>query len=75
MDFAISSDRALRPAEILDSNSARCAGVVCDQESKAAREAFGDVVVDHYLNTARQEQAVYDRRVSDVDLQRNFERA
>jgi hypothetical protein len=31
--------------------------------------------VDHYANTARQEQAVYDRRVSEVDLQRNFERA
>jgi len=27
------------------------------------------------VNTARQEQAVYDRRVSDVDLLRNFERA
>ena len=43
--------------------------------SKAARAAFGDVVVDHYVNTARQEQAVYDRRVTDLDLQRNFERA
>jgi glutamine synthetase len=45
------------------------------EESKIAREAFGDVVVDHYVNTARQEQLVYDRRVSDVDLLRNFERA
>ena len=43
--------------------------------SKAARAAFGDVVVDHYVNTARQEQAVFDRRVTDLDLQRNFERA
>lgn len=43
--------------------------------SKPARAAFGDVVVDHYVNTAWQEQAVYDRRVTDVDLQRNFERA
>ncbi|MGZ8398990.1 MAG: glutamine synthetase family protein [Gemmatimonadales bacterium] len=43
--------------------------------SKAARAAFSDVVVDHYVNTARQEQAVYDRRVTEVDLQRNFERA
>jgi len=43
--------------------------------SKAARAAFGDVVVDHYVNTAWQEQRVYDRRVTDVDLQRNFERA
>jgi glutamine synthetase len=45
------------------------------EHSQAARAAFGDVVVDHYANTARQEQAVYDRRVSEVDLQRNFERA
>lgn len=45
------------------------------EQSKIAREAFGDVVVDHYVNTARQEQAVYDRRVTDVDLVRNFERA
>ncbi|HEY5939196.1 MAG TPA: glutamine synthetase family protein [Gemmatimonadales bacterium] len=43
--------------------------------SKAARAAFGDVVIDHYVNTARQEQAVFDRRVTDLDLQRNFERA
>ena len=43
--------------------------------SKAARAAFGDVVVDHYVNTAWQEQRVYDRRVTDLDLQRNFERA
>jgi glutamine synthetase len=45
------------------------------EQSKIAREAFGDVVVDHYVNTARQEQMVYDRRVTDVDLVRNFERA
>lgn len=44
-------------------------------ESQIAREVFGDVVVDHYVNTARQEQAVYDRRVTDLDLLRNFERA
>ncbi|MBI4421120.1 MAG: glutamine synthetase, partial [Gemmatimonadetes bacterium] len=44
-------------------------------ESRLAREVFGDVVVDHYVNTARQEQAVYDRRVTDLDLLRNFERA
>jgi len=45
------------------------------EKSKPARAAFGDVVVDHYVNTARQEQAVYDKRVTDLDLQRNFERA
>ncbi|HEY7682501.1 MAG TPA: glutamine synthetase family protein [Gemmatimonadales bacterium] len=45
------------------------------EASQAARAAFGDVMVDHYVNTARQEQAVYDRRVTDLDLMRNFERA
>ncbi len=43
--------------------------------STVARAAFGDLVVDHYVNTARQEQAVYDKRVSSIDLERNFERA
>jgi glutamine synthetase len=45
------------------------------EQSAVARAAFGDVVVDHYLNTARKEQAVHDKRVTDVDLVRNFERA
>jgi glutamine synthetase len=45
------------------------------EASQAARAAFGDLMVDHYVNTARQEQAVYDRRVTDLDLMRNFERA
>ena len=45
------------------------------KQSKAARTAFGDVVVDHYVNTAVQEQKVYDQRVTDLDLMRNFERA
>lgn len=44
-------------------------------QSRAARAAFGDTVVDHYVNTARQEQKVYDQRVTDLDLMRNFERA
>jgi glutamine synthetase len=45
------------------------------ENSQAARAAFGDTVVDHYVNTAWQEQRVYDRRVTELDLQRNFERA
>lgn len=49
--------------------------IVMLERSKPARAAFGDLVVDHYVNTARQEQAVYDRRVTDLDLLRNFERA
>ena len=39
-----------------------------------ARAAFGDQVVDHYLNYARTEQALYDRFVTDWERQRYFER-
>jgi glutamine synthetase len=39
------------------------------------RHAFGDSVIDHYVHTARWEQAEYDRRVTDWEIQRGFERA
>src|SRR4029077_18082146 len=42
--------------------------------SALAREAFGDQVVDHYLNAARVEQEQYNRAVTDWELQRSFER-
>jgi glutamine synthetase len=42
--------------------------------SQPLRSAFGDVVVEHYLHTGRWEQAEYDRRVTDWELQRLFER-
>jgi glutamine synthetase len=43
-------------------------------ESKVARQAFGDDVVDHYLNAARVEMAAYDAAVTDWELIRGFER-
>ena len=43
--------------------------------SAMLREAFGDDVVEHYLHTARWEQAVFDRRVTDLELMRGFEQA
>ncbi len=43
--------------------------------SAALREAFGDDVVDHYVHTGRWEQAEYDRRVTDWEVIRYFERA
>jgi glutamine synthetase len=43
--------------------------------SKVMRAAFGDEVVEHYLHAARWEQAECDRRVTDWDLARGFERA
>jgi glutamine synthetase len=43
-------------------------------ESKVARAAFGDEVVDHYLNAARVELAAYDAAVTDWERVRGFER-
>jgi glutamine synthetase len=43
-------------------------------ESAVIRAAFGDKVVDHYLHAGRWEQAEYDRRVTDWEVIRNFER-
>jgi glutamine synthetase len=39
-----------------------------------ARAAFGDQVVDHYLNYARTEQGLYDAFVTDWERKRYFER-
>jgi glutamine synthetase len=44
------------------------------ERSKAARAAFGDRVVDHYLHAARLEQQAFDQAVTDWELMRNFER-
>ena len=44
------------------------------ESSKAAREAFGAEVVEHYLHAARVEVAEYNKAVTDWELKRNFER-
>jgi glutamine synthetase len=44
------------------------------EKSKMLRGALGDDVVEHYLHTARWEQFEYDRRVTDWELHRGFER-
>jgi glutamine synthetase len=45
------------------------------RKSKVAREAFGDFVFEHLLNTAVQEQAIFDNQtVTDWELVRYFER-
>ncbi len=51
----------------------RDATVALDK-SKMLRAAFGDDVVDHYVHTARWEQLEYDRRITDWELMRGFER-
>ena len=42
--------------------------------SPVAREAFGEEVVEHYLNNARVELEAFDAAVTDWELQRGFER-
>jgi glutamine synthetase len=42
--------------------------------SAFAREAFGDEVVDHYLNYARLEQQAFEAAVTDWERHRSFER-
>jgi glutamine synthetase len=42
--------------------------------SQLAREAFGEAVVAHYLNAAREEQSAYDHAVTCWERDRYFER-
>ena len=44
------------------------------EQSAMLREAFGSAVIDHYVHTAKWEQLETDRRVTDWDLMRGFER-
>jgi glutamine synthetase len=43
-------------------------------QSTMLRAALGDGVIEHYLHTARWEQFEYDRRITDWELKRGFER-
>ena len=54
---------------------ARCARrTTCSPSSAVAREAFGEEVVDHYLNNARVELAAFEAAVTDWERVRGFER-
>ena len=44
------------------------------EQGTMARAAFGDEVVDHYLNYGRTEQGLFDRFVTDWERKRYFER-
>jgi glutamine synthetase len=44
------------------------------EDGAMARAAFGDQVVDHYLNYARTEQALFDKAVTDWERIRLYER-
>ena len=47
----------------------------CLEAGTIARAAFGDEVVDHYLNYARTEQRLFDEAVTCYERERMFERA
>jgi glutamine synthetase len=72
----------LRPAyagNAYDSTGPRLPGSLYDaiarlESSAFARAAFGDDVVDHYLNFARMEQRAFDAAITDWELHRSFER-
>ena len=44
-------------------------------KSQLLRSAFGDGVVDHYVRAAEWEQEEYDRKITDWEVARGFERA
>ena len=64
---AYESDAERFPSTLRDAIAALETGTV-------ARAAFGDQVVDHYLNYARTEQGLFDRFVTDWERKRYFER-
>jgi len=64
---AYASDTARVPATLREAAELFAASTV-------ARDAFGDEVVDHYLNNARIEVAAYDAAVTDWERIRGFER-
>ena len=45
------------------------------QGSQMLKEAFGEHVIGHYVHTGNWEQFEYDRRVTDWELKRGFERS
>jgi glutamine synthetase len=45
------------------------------RDSTMLKDRFGTDVIAHYVHTAEWEQFEYDRRVTDWELQRGFERA
>ncbi len=64
---AYESDAERFPSTMIEAIAALESGTM-------ARAAFGDQVVDHYLNYARTEQGLYDRFVTDWERARYFER-
>jgi glutamine synthetase len=50
------------------------AAIVALDDSKMLRKAFGDEVINHYVHAGHHEQSEFDRRVTDWEINRGFER-
>jgi glutamine synthetase len=68
------SGDAYADAALLDVPKTLREAADCLKRSTILRAAFGDAVVDHYVRTAEWEQFEYDRRITDWELVRGFER-
>lgn len=66
---------AYRGKEVREVPTTLRAATTALDESAMLRSALGDAVVDHYVHAARWEQFEYDRRVTDWEVARGFERA
>ncbi len=66
---------AYRSKEVREVPTTLRAATAALDESAMLRAALGDEVVDHYVHAARWEQFEYDRRVTDWEVARGFERA
>jgi glutamine synthetase len=81
--YGIENDLPLPPA--LEGNAyasdaerfphALYAAIEALEQGTTARAAFGDQVVDHYLNYARTEQRLFDEAVTGYELARMYERS
>lgn len=66
---------AYRAAEVPEVPKTLRAAIAAMRGSVMLKEAFGEEVLEHYAHTAEWEQLEYDRRVTDWELRRGFERA
>ncbi len=66
---------AYRAGDVREIPSTLRAATLALDGSKMLRAAFGDDVVDHYVHAAQWEQFELDRRVTDWEVARGFERA
>ena len=74
LEPAFSGD-AYKAAGVREIPGSLRAATIALRNSSMLREALGDEVVEHYVRAAQWEQEDFDRRVTDYERIRGFERA